>query len=55
MGEGGAIERYEKERWGRKGDFDVASLSIKLKVLYLFTQLFVSRLCMRKISRGGEG
>lgn len=31
MGEGGAIERYEKERWGRKGDFDVASPSIKLK------------------------
>lgn len=53
VGEGGAIDRCEKERWGRKGDFNVASLSIKMKSV-VFIHSAIRLTTMRKISRGGE-
>lgn len=44
VGEGGPIDWCEKERWGKKRDFDVASLSIKMKSVIFIHYLFVSRI-----------
>ena len=54
QGRGGrAIDRFEKERWGRKDDFNVANLSKDMKsVVSVHSAIYLT--AMRKISRGGE-